>query len=264
MSHCPDPRPSAVVVEDEAPLRDELVDLLAERWPALEIAGCASDGAQALELIERESPDIVFLDIRIPGPSGLAVAERVAEHAHIVFVTAYDTHAIEAFEKGAVDYLLKPMTPERLDATVRRLQQRLGQAGDPAPSRALAHEGHNPPTPAPAPAGAPRRYLRWLTATVDKSTRFIAIDEVVYFQSDHKYTRVVLAEAEYLIKRTLKELMAELDPEQFWQIHRSTVVNILDVRAMEPDFSGRLSMRLRSRRELLPVSESFAARYRRM
>jgi DNA-binding LytR/AlgR family response regulator len=250
-------RPSAVVVEDEAPLRDELVDLLAERWPALEIAGCAADGAQALALIEREAPDVVFLDIRIPGPSGLAVAERVAERAHVVFVTAYDAHAIEAFEKGAVDYLLKPMTTDRLDTTIRRLQQRL--AGGVA-ERAGAQPGAHLAVVAPTP----KRPLRWITATVDKSTRFIAIDEVVYFQSDHKYTRVVLADAEYLIKRPLKDLLAELDPEQFWQIHRSTVVNILEVRAMEPDFSGRLAMRLRSRRELLPVSESFAARYRRL
>ena len=256
MSRFSEPRLSAVVVEDEAPLRDELVDLLAERGPALEIAGCAADGAQALALIERETPDIVFLDIRIPGPSGLAVAERVAERAHVVFVTAYDAHAIEAFEKGAVDYLLKPMTTDRLDTTVRRLQQRL--AGS-AAERIAALPGADASAPP-----APRRPLRWITATVDKSTRFIAIDEVVYFQSDHKYTRGVLADAEYLIKRPLKDLLAELDPEQFWQIHRSTVVNILEVRAMEPDFSGRLAMRLRSRRELLPVSESFAARYRRL
>lgn len=250
-----DAGPTAVVVEDEAPLRDELVDMLSQRWPALQIAGCAGDGANAIELIEREEPDIVFLDIRIPGPSGLSVAERAAQRAQVVFVTAYDEHAIEAFEKGAVDYLLKPMTVERLDLTLRRLQQRL-DSGERSPAR-LAHDDA-PATP------VPRRYLRWLTATVDKSTRFIAIDEVVYFQSDRKYTRVVLADREFLVKRTLKELLAELDPDQFWQIHRSTVVNILEVHAMEPDFGGRLTMRLRSRRELLPVSDSFAARYRRL
>lgn len=254
-----DPRATAVVVEDEAPLRDELVEMLARRWPDLEIAGCASDGAQALELVAREEPDIVFLDIRIPGTDGLSVAEFVAERAHVVFVTAYDEHAVEAFEKGAVDYLLKPMTVERLDLTIRRLQQRLAGNGPAADRSPAAHAASGPP-----PAAAPRRHLRWITATVDKSTRFIAIDEVVYFQSDRKYTRIVLAESEYLVKRSLKELLAELDPEQFWQIHRSTVVNVQEIRAMEPDMAGRLTMRLRTRREALPVSESFAARYRRM
>ncbi len=252
-----EPGPTAVVVEDEAPLRDELVEMLAQRWPALRVVGCAGDGEQALQLVEREAPDVVFLDIRIPGPDGLSVAERIGERSHVVFVTAYDEHALAAFDRGAVDYLLKPMSLERFDTTIRRLQQRLDGG-------ARSSEVARSAPPASAAAPAPRRPLRWITATTDKSTHFIAIDEVVYFQSDRKYTRVVLADREYLVKRTLKELLAELDPEQFWQIHRSTVVNVLEVLAMEPDFSGRLAMRMRARREWLPVSESFAARYRRM
>ena len=257
MSRSPERTPTAMIVEDEAALRDELAEMLQGLWPELEIVASAADGATALALFERERPDVVFLDIQIPGPNGLDVARHIAGRCHVAFVTAYDAHAIEAFEKGALDYVLKPIAADRVALTVRRLKDRLD--GPEAAVDDLIERLRSHGVAAPAP-----RHLRWITATVGKAVRFIAVDEILFFQSDHKYTRVVLADAEFLVKKTLKELLAELDPEQFWQTHRSTVVNALAVATMEPDFSGRLTMRLRGRRELLPVSEGFAARYRQM
>jgi len=249
--------PAAILVEDEPALRDELAEMLLALWPELAIVGTAGDGAQAIALFERERPDIAFLDIRIPGPSGLDLARHLDGRCHVVFVTAYDMHAIDAFEQGAIDYVLKPIALDRFALTVRRLKDRL--RGQDEAVHALADQLRRQ-----APAGASARHLRWITASAGKSVRFIAVDEILFFQSDRRYTRVVLADSEFLIRKTLRELLAELDPEQFWQTHRSTVVNALAVVAMEPDFSGRLTMRLRGRREHLPVSESFAARYRQM
>ena len=243
----------ALVVEDEAALRDELCEALAAAWPALEIVDTAGDGASALRLVEQHAPDLVFLDIRIPDPDGLEVARLIGDRVHVVFVTAYDQFALAAFEHGAVDYLLKPLQPERLARVVLRLQQRvLAPATSHVPEvagRLQMHEGRGRP-------------LRWLTATAGRAMRFIAIDEVVFFQSDGKYTRVALADSEVLIRRTLKELVAELDPEQFWQTHRSTVVNALEVASVEPNMAGKLTLRLKRRRDSLPVSEAFMRRFR--
>ena len=247
-------RPSAVIVEDEPALARELRELLQQQWPALDIASVAGDGVQALRDIAQHAPDVAFLDIQIPDPNGLDVARLVGERCHVVFVTAYDAHAIEAFEAGAADYLLKPLDPQRLARTVQRLQKTLGQR-PPDLSRVAAQ----------AQAGAQRSpYLRWITATVGNALRLITTDEVVFFQSDQKYTRVVLADSEVLIRKTLKELMAELDPEQFWQLHRSTLVNAQEVQSIEPNLAGQLAVRLRSRREQLPVSEAFLRRFRTM
>ncbi len=256
-SPCTEPAPSALIVEDEPGLREELADVLSELWPELRIAGHAGDGTQAIAMFERAPSDIVFLDIQIPGPSGLDIARHLAGRCHLVFVTAYDMHAIEAFERGALDYVLKPIAIERLAVTVGRLKERLRDPG--RDMRELVERLRGQGLPGAAP-----RHLRWITASAGKSVRFIPVDDILFFQSDRRYTRVVLADAEFLIRKTLKELLAELDPEQFWQTHRSTIVNALAITAMEPDFSGRLTMRLRGRREQLPVSETFAARYRQM
>ena len=243
----------AIVVEDEAPLRDELCEALASAWPELEIVDTAGDGETALRLVEAHAPDLVFLDIRIPDPDGLEVARLVGDQVHVVFVTAYDKFALAAFEHGAVDYLLKPLQPERLASVVRRLRQRvLAPVAADVPEvahRLQAHEGSGRP-------------LRWITATVGRAMRFIAIDEVVFFQSDGKYTRVALRDSEVLIRRTLKELLAELDPEQFWQTHRSTVVNALEVASVEPNMAGKLTLKLKRRRDSLPVSDAFMRRFR--
>lgn len=249
-----DKAPTALIVEDEPALGEELCDLLQQIWPELQIVAQAQDGVQALRLIAQHQPDIVFLDIQIPDPNGLEVAQFVADRCHVVFVTAYDTHAIEAFERGAADYILKPISPERLALTVQRLKEKLLQAPmDMSPVAAQAQG-----------AGQGARHLRWITASVGNALRLITIDEVVFFQADQKYTRVVLADSEVLIKKTLKELMNELDPEQFWQLHRSTLVNALEVASIEPNLAGQLAVKLKNRREQLPVSEAFIRRFRSM
>ncbi|SHH72649.1 LytTR family DNA-binding domain-containing protein [Massilia sp. CF038] len=248
------PGPSALIVEDEPALADELHELLATLWPELQIIGHAHDGVDALRQVARVAPDIVFLDIQIPDPNGLDVARMLRDRCHIVFVTAYDVHALEAFDSGAVDYILKPIHPERMALTVRRLRQRVDAA--PADLSAMLDKLQ-------ARRGAPS-YMRWITASVGSALRLIMIDDVLFFQSEQKYTRVVLADSEVLIKKTIKELVAELDPEQFWQTHRSTIVNAAEIASIEPNMAGQLSLKLRSRREQLPVAESFVRRFRQM
>jgi DNA-binding LytR/AlgR family response regulator len=245
---------TAILVEDEAALRDELRDRLQFLWPELRIAAEAQNGLEALRLIADHKPDIVFLDIQIPEPNGLDVARFIGDRCHVVFVTAYDEYAIDAFEKGAADYILKPISDARLSVTIQRLKKK--QAKAPADMANILNQ---------LQAHQPRlQYLRWITASIGKSLRMITIDEVVFIQSEQKYTRVVLADSEVLIKKTLKELLAELDPEQFWQIHRSTVVNATEIASIEPNMSGQLSIKLKSRREQLPISETFAKRFRQM
>lgn len=245
--------PTALIVEDEPALYHELRDVLESLWPDLQIIGHATGGVDALGQIARHRPDIVFLDIQIPDPNGLELARTLRDCCHIVFVTAYDAYAIEAFDNGAVDYILKPIDPERIALTIQRLKKRL--AGSPADLSSMAAQLLLKPG---------KSYLRWITASVGASIRLITIDEVIFFQSDQKYTRVVLADSEVLIKKTLKELVAELDPEQFWQTHRSTVVNALEIASIEPNMSGQLTVKLRARREHLPVAESFVRRFRQM
>jgi DNA-binding LytR/AlgR family response regulator len=249
-----DTAPSALIVEDETALSEELRELLQALWPALRIVGHAPDGMTALRMIAQHRPDIVFLDIQIPDPNGLEVARTIRDSCHIVFVTAYDAHAIEAFENGAIDYLLKPIDSARIALTVQRLQRR--QASAPVDLSGLIERLQ--------PRQAHASHLRWITASVGNSLRLITTDEIVFFQSDNKYTRVVLADSEVLIKKTIRELVAELDPEQFWQTHRSTVVNALEVASIEPSMSGQLSIKLKSRRERLPVAEAFVKRFRQM
>jgi DNA-binding LytR/AlgR family response regulator len=247
-------RTTAILVEDEPALRDELRESLASLWPELEIVAEAQNGLEALRLIAEHRPQLVFLDIQIPELNGLDVARFIEDRCHDQFVTAYDEYAIAAFEKGVSDYLLKPIHDARLRITIERLKQRLVQ---PSPNLITLTEhlqSNNSRTP----------YLRWITAAVGKSMRMITIDEVVFFQSDQKYTRVALADAAVLIKKTLKELLAEIDPDQFWQIHRSTVVNVQEISSIEPNMAGQLSVKLKSRREQLAVSESFAKRFREM
>ena len=248
-----DSGPTALIVEDEPALYHELREVLETLWPELAIIGHAADGVDALGQIARHRPDVVFLDIQIPDPNGLEVARTLRDCCHIVFVTAYDAYAIEAFDNGAVDYILKPIDPQRIGLTVQRLKRRM--AGSPADLSRLVDQLRTK---------AGTSYMRWITASVGASIRLITIDEVIFFQSDQKYTRVVLADSEVLIKKTLKELVAELDPEQFWQTHRSTVVNALEISSIEPNMSGQLTVKLKARREELPVAESFVRRFRQM
>lgn len=246
--------PTALIVEDETALAEELREQLLALWPGLQITAHARSGEEALRQVLSNPPDIVFLDIQIPDPNGLQVARIIRDRCHIVFVTAYDAHALEAFERGAVDYLLKPVAPERLAQTVARLQRSLPLA--PSDLSGMLDELETGP--------AATRHLRWLTASVGNSVRLITVDEVLYFQAAHKSTRVVLADADVLIRKSLKELLAELDPQQFWQTHRSTVVNALHIASVGPKLGGELAIMLKGRREQLPVSEAFVRRFRQM
>jgi DNA-binding LytR/AlgR family response regulator len=246
--------PSAILAEDETVLRDELRQHLRELWPALRIVGEAGTGVEALDLIERYVPDIVFLDIEMPLLSGLDVAQQVQGRCHIAFVTAYDMHAVAAFETGAVDYILKPLERPRLKMAIDRLQQRL----DSTPPnldvllRELMHS-----------AGA-RRYLRWINASVGQNTVVITVDEILYFQADTKYTKVVTASQEALIRKSLQELQTQLDPSIFWPIHRSTMVNANAIAGVSRDLRGRLSLTLKHRQERLSVSESHQHLFKQM
>jgi DNA-binding LytR/AlgR family response regulator len=249
--------PTAVVAEDEAALRGELVEQLGRLWPELSIVGEAADGLEALRLLDRHRPDILFLDIEMPGATGIDVARQVSGRAHVVFVTAYDQYAVAAFDQGAVDYLLKPLAGARRFTAISRLKARLGQA--PAPLGGVLDQLSA--RPAPSAARAP---LRWINASVGQTLRLITVDEVMFFQSDNKYTRLALKDGEALIRKPLKELIDELDPEQFWQIHRSTLVNVNAIASVSRDFRGRMQIKLKHGSELLLVAESCAHLFRQM
>lgn len=245
---------TALIAENETVLREELRSHLAGLWPELRVVGEARNGFEALQLLERLHPSLIFLDIRMPGLSGLEVARLLGRSCQVVFVTAYDAHAVAAFEQGAVDYLLKPYSLERLAMTVQRLRARLDCA--PAAPEALWPE---PGTIPPA-----RAYLRWINAARGQEVTLITVNEVLYFQADLKYTRVVTADLEALIRKSLKELQEELDPACFWPIHRSTIVNAHAIAGVQRDFRGHVTVRLKSRADRLPVSEAHAHLFRQM
>jgi DNA-binding LytR/AlgR family response regulator len=252
--------PKAVVAEDEAALRGELVEQLGRLWPELSIVGEAADGLEALRLLDQHRPDILFLDIEMPGATGIDVARQVGGSAHVVFVTAYDQYAIAAFDQGALDYLLKPLAGARLFTAISRLKARLGQA--PAQLGAVLDQLGD--RPAAAPPSAARAPLRWINASVGQTLRLITVDEVMFFQSDNKYTRLGLKDGEALIRKPLKELIDELDPQQFWQIHRSTLVNVNAIASVSRDFRGRMQIKLKHGSEMLLVAESCAHLFRQM
>jgi DNA-binding LytR/AlgR family response regulator len=253
----------AIIADDEPHLAAYLRDRLVAVWPELEVVGIAGDGPQALRLIEDQDPDILFLDIKMPGLSGLEVARRAAEGVHIVFVTAFDQYAVEAFERAAVDFLLKPVTDERLAQTVQRLRQRRrAPPGGDALREALDTLARALPVLAGANA-APGR-LAFIRAAVGNQVRLIAVDDVCYFQATDKYTSVFTTDGEALIRSSLKELIEQLDPHRFWQVHRGTIVNIAQVAATTRDLSGRIQIRLKTRPEAIAVSRAFAHRFKQM
>ncbi len=246
----------AVIADDEAELAQHLARELAKLWPELEVVALAANGVEALAQIERLRPQIAFLDIRMPGLTGLEVARRLNGDCRVVFVTAYDQYAVEAFERAAVDYLLKPISPERLAKTVARLRD--GAAAPAAVDLAALLASLRQALPAPP------EYLRWIRAGIGERVELIAVDEVHYFLAADKYTSVVTQEREYLIRTALKELAGQLDPQRFWQIHRGTIVNVERVAAVQRDFGGRLSLTLRGRSEPLKVSRGYSHLFRQM
>jgi DNA-binding LytR/AlgR family response regulator len=245
---------TALIAEDEPLMRDRLRDTLAQAWPELEIVAEAADGLEAIEHFERLKPSVVFLDIRMPGHTGLEVAEEIGDRAHVVFTTAYDEYAVRAFENGAVDFILKPLEVDRLQVTVTRLKKRL-DAGAPQDITQLLATLKQ--TLQPAADGSVGGRMRWIKASLGNQLRMLAVADVQFFQADTKYTRVVLCESEALIRTTLKELLDGLDPDQFWQIHRSTIVNVSAIESVTREGPEKLTVQLKGRKEKLPVSRQF-------
>jgi DNA-binding LytR/AlgR family response regulator len=249
----------AIIAEDEPVLREELAEMLGTLWPELDIVAKEADGVAALRALEQHHPDVMFLDIQMPGATGLEVARQASGRCHVVFVTAYDQHAVAAFDQGAVDYVLKPVSPARLFTAVSRLKQRLG-----SPPARLEAALNGLTSFGGGGSPATRQYLRWINASVGQNLKLITVDEVSYFQADNKYTRVVTHEGEALIRKPLKELVEELDPNQFWQIHRSTLVNVKAIAGIHRDLRGRQIVSLRGHPEKLEVSRSYAHLFKGM
>ncbi len=242
-------RATAVIADDEPLLRAGLRAALAGAWPALEIVAEAANGAEAVHAVREHRPAFAFLDIEMPVMNGLEAASEIRDLAHVVFVTAYDRYAVEAFDRGAVDYVLKPAALERLGDTVKRLQARLRA---PAPQLdALIGELARRLAPA-------TERLQWLQATLGNTLKLVNVDDILYFQSDTKYTRVVTGDGEALVKKTLKELASELDPRRFWQVHRGTIVNVAAIASVSSDAFGRREIAIKDRPEKLEVSRTFA------
>lgn len=276
--------PRAVLADDERLMREQLRARLAEVWPELQIVAEAKNGLEAVQLVEEHRPDIVFLDIRMPGLTGVEAARQIAQLPprnqgdgsddellpEIVFITAYDQYAVEAFEQGVADYVLKPAERDRLLVTVQRIQKRLAARAS-GSEAAVADAGPVPNmqqllhqlSARLNPGGAPN-YLQWIQATVGQSIQMIPVEEVLFFISDEKYTRVQTAQVEALIRKPIKELVDEVDPRLFWQIHRSTLVNVKVIAGVTRDFRGRQIVSVKGHPEKLEVSRSYTGLFKGM
>jgi DNA-binding LytR/AlgR family response regulator len=252
--------PTCVVAEDEQLLREDLVAQLRALWPELEVLAAVEDGGAALEEIVEGQPDFAFLDIRMPGLNGIEVAAALAESSpatRVVFVTAYNQYAVDAFEQGAVDYVLKPLARERLQATIARLKARGLASGDADALLALLAQLKNRDE-------AKAKPLAWITAASGKDTRLIMVDDILYFQADNKYTIAMTAEGEALLRKPIKELLVELDAALFRQVHRSTIVNLKAIKSISRDEMGRGTIQFRTRPETVQVSAPFMTLFRGM
>ena len=255
----------AVIADDERLMREQLRARLAEVWPELEIVAEAKNGREAVEAVATHRPDLAFLDIRMPGMTGVEAAREIGDACHVVFITAYSEYAVEAFEQGAVDYVLKPADSERLAVTVARLKKRLG--AKPADLGALLEKlAASLELPADASRSALRKeqYLQWIQASMGQQIRMIPVAEVLFFTSDEKYTRVQTETYEALIRKPIKELVEELDPEHFWQIHRATIVNVKAIAGITRDLRGRQLVQLKNYPQKLEVSRNFTHLFRQM
>ena len=248
----------ALIADDEANLAEHLRTRLAALWPELDVLPLAANGLEALRAIEEHAPEVAFLDIRMPGLTGLELARRIDTKTHVVFVTAFDQYAVEAFDRDAVDYILKPLTEERLLRCIERLRAKLAAAQKPpALEEVLSRLARA------IPGGATGR-LRWIRALKGEVVQQIAVDDVLYFQASDKYTCVMTRAGESLIRTPLAELAGELDPEVFWQIHRGTVVNMNAVASTRRDLGGRVFVRLKDGGAELPVSRAYSQKFKQM
>jgi DNA-binding LytR/AlgR family response regulator len=252
--------PTAIIAEDEAPQRADLQRLLGELWPDLDILQVCVNGAEGLDAMRRHAPDIAFLDIRMPGGDGFEVARAAGPNTHVVFITAYDSFAVQAFEDGAADYLLKPVKRDRLQAAIDRVKGRLS-SGAPADVDELLGKLE---AKLGLGLGSGREKIRWITANVGGAIRMLPVDDVLFFQSQDKYTRVVTASEETHIRMPLKDLLPQLDADEFWQVHRGTVVRVSAIRTIKRDEDGKMRLHLNGKVETLPVSPAFAARFKGM
>jgi DNA-binding LytR/AlgR family response regulator len=253
------PAPTAVIADDERLMREQVAGRLKEAWPELLIVGEAGNGREAVAMVQSLEPDIVFLDISMPEMDGIKAAQALAGKAHVVFVTAYDQYAVSAFDHGAIDYLLKPVEPERVALTCRRLRERLQQEPDPMNdlleqlSQRLGSGGLKP-----------REYMRWVQASVGANIRMIPTSDILFFRAEDKYTRVQTEGFEALIRKPIKELIEALDPNEFWQIHRATVVRVDAVAQVSRNFRGNQIVHVKGRDEKLEVSRSFNHLFKQM
>ena len=243
---------SAIIVDDEPNAASFLQNKLSQLWPELEIAGTAVNGRQALQLAAQEQPDIAFLDIHMPGLSGLEVASALPQDTRIVFVTAFDEFAVEAFQTAAIDYLLKPVSDDRLQQTIQRLKQSQQQDRNEIVSLLQQMTSNQP------------EHLQWLRTGLDDTTELVSVDEVVFFQAEQKYTTVATANKEHLIRKSIKDLERSLDPNKFWRVHRATIVRVDQISAAKRDLRGRYSLSLRDRSEVIRTSQTYSKLFKHM
>jgi len=263
--------PTAIIADDERLMRDQLRMRLAEAWPELQIIGEAKNGEEAVQLVGELHPDLTFLDIRMPGKTGMEAAREIGERSQIVFVTAYDQYAVEAFERGAIDYVLKPTEPDRLKITIDRLKERLeNTSGGVANGAATGGSGVNDSVTAmlsqlAEKIAAPKpKHLQWIQASIGQDLRMIPVEDILFFRSDEKYTCVQTAGFEALIRKPVRDLAEELDPSLFWQIHRATLVNVNAIEGVTRDIRGRHLVLVKGRTEKLEVSRSFLHLFKQM
>lgn len=278
--------PTALIADDEPLLRDSLERSLSQLWPELRVVAQARNGREAVEMFEDHRPDIAFLDVHMPGLNGMEAARQIARQAHVVFVTAYEEYALQAFERGAIDYLVKPVDESRLADTIDRLKERLkermrerlaeraprapgapGQAALEAVIDELARRMARPPgvsTPAAGGLGADSGPLQWIRASVGSTLKLIPVDEILFLRSDEKYTLVVTGDGEALIRTPIRELIERLDPQRFVQVHRSVVVNLHAISHVTRGPNETADLHLKARPEVLPVSRSYLHLFRQM
>ena len=248
-------RATAIVADDEPLLRQGLRAALADAWPELDVVAEAANGREAVDVVNAHRPQFAFLDIEMPQLNGLEAARVVRDRVHVVFVTAYDRYAVDAFERGAIDYVLKPAAPARLAETVRRLKSRVAQASLPPAMDALIDELSKR-------LATSTQRLQWLQASLGSTLRLISVEDVLYFRAETKYTRVVTREGEALVRKTLRELADVLDPQHFWQVHRSVIVNIRAIASVTSEGDGTREIALTGRPEKLEVSRTYAHLFR--